>query len=48
MFLTSAVLVVNVSKLNETNDVGALRLIVCSKYLKDKRQVLALNHQVVE
>ena len=46
LFLTSAVLVVNVSKLNETNDVGALRLIVCSKYQEDKRQVLTPNHQV--
>ena len=43
---TSAVVVVNVCKLNKTNDVGALRLIVCSKYQEDKRQVLTLNHQV--
>ena len=38
--------VVNVCKLNKTNDVGALRLIVCSKYQEDKRQVLTPNHQV--
>ena len=28
--------VVNVCKLNKTNDVGPLRLIVCSKYPTDK------------
>ena len=46
LYLTSAVFVVNVCKLNKTNDVGALRLIVCPKYQEDKRQVLTLNHQV--
>ena len=46
LYLSSGVFVVNVCKLNKTNDVGALRLIVCSKYQEDKRQVLTLNHQV--